>query len=144
MSQSWQQQKKILWNENINFVSINLQKNQNKMKKTFFTLFHTDKRKLKGWGTTTLGLMTLGITTLSMNGLFGSLSLNYSQHNNTAIMLTVIMPRMVHHFLICWMSLCWVSFCWMSLCWVSWGPGLNRWKVTLWNVTANMLTQFLH
>jgi uncharacterized membrane protein YjgN (DUF898 family) len=37
------------------------------------------------------GATTLAITTLSIMGLFATLSLNDTQHNNTAIMLSVVM-----------------------------------------------------
>jgi hypothetical protein len=36
------------------------------------------------------------------------------QHNNTAIMLKVVMMNVTFYLLLCWMSLCWVLLCWAS------------------------------
>jgi len=45
--------------------------------------------------------------------------INYTQHNNTSIMLIIFMLIVAFNKLLCWMSLCW-----MSLFWVSWRPQL--------------------
>jgi hypothetical protein len=70
------------------------------------------------------GATTISITTLNIKGLYVTISISDTQHNNIVIMLGVVMLSVAFYLLpcwvsLCWMSLCWVSLCWMSLCWVS-------------------------
>jgi len=69
-------------------------------------------------GTPTFSITTLSITTLSikgifvtfsMNGLFVTFSIKDTQHNKSAIMLSIPI-----YLLLCWISLRWVPLCWMS------------------------------
>ncbi len=57
-------------------------------------------------GATTFSMTTLSIMTLSIKGLFVTLSINDIQHKKD------IEHDKMH---LCWVSLCWVLLCWMSM-----------------------------
>ncbi len=115
---------KRLWDRFLKIVRVCWYKIEN-----LYSFYRQSPGKLKG--TTTFSITTHSITTLSIKGLYMTLSINDSQHNWTltitmlCIMLSFIMLNVSFNLLLCWvslcwMSLCWVSLCWMSLCWVSW------------------------
>jgi hypothetical protein len=90
-------------------------------------------------GATTLSIMAFSIMTFSINGLYVTLSISDTQHNNTAIMLSVAFYSLLSWMLLCWMLLCWVSLCWVSLCWVSlcW---MSLWWVS-WRLFCRIICQ---
>ncbi len=55
---------------------------------------------------TNRGATTLSITTLSIMGLLATLSTNNTQHNNTAILLSIFMMCVLFNLLLCCFSLC--------------------------------------
>jgi len=54
------------------------------------------KERYSNWGATTLSITTLGIKTLSIIGLFATLSINDIQHNvSSVIMLSIVITLML-------------------------------------------------